>query len=584
MASALEWVPDSLYNTAISTVVAHYAKFRKELRTLPENVQFDIFYKLYNKGRLCQLGMEFSELDTFARVLKVNDKRDLLHHCFQALMDHMDHGVEVSTCLSDSYSQHCCVTDIKNRPSLDKAIQLGFMLGGFLSDAGWNYEAESVMHSCLQICKQVNEAEYWYKAFECCVRLMHVRNFNCKFSEADESYAEGIRFLNRLKDKGFTVNKANLYSERCAFLFAKSQYDEAYRYCCFALKELTDVLPSKTQIDVFRQCGKVCVVKRHFKKAELLIRHAVQIAREKFGPKHHKYADTLLDYGFYLLNVDSITKAVKVYQMALAIRQGVFGGNNLLVAMAHEDLAYSSYVSEYSSGRFSDAREHAERAIEIILHILPEDHLLSASSKRVKALILEEVAIDSTNKELEDSLLHEAQDLHLASLALAKKAFGENNVQTAKHYGNLGRLYQSMHRYKEAETMHLKAIEIKENLLGKEDYEVALSVGHLASLYNYDIRNYVEAEKLYLRSISIGKKLFGPGYSGLEYDYRGLLRLYHSIEDNQKAMEYTVILHQWNQLRDRNNLENSKPLELESTIIDNLSEVIDTFFVMEPVS
>ena len=29
----------------------------------------------------------------------------------------------------------------------------------------------------------------------------------------------------------------------------------------------------------------------------------------------------------------------------------------------------------------------------------------------------------------------------------SRKSFGENNVQTAKHYGNLGRLYQSMRRY-----------------------------------------------------------------------------------------------------------------------------------------
>lgn len=63
------------------------------------------------------------------------------------------------------------------------------------------------------------------------------------------------------------------------------------------------------------------------------------------------------------------------------------------------------------------------------------------------ALILEEIAIDSHNKAKEERLLNEAQELHLASLALAKKAFGENNVQTAKHYGNLGRLYQSMHRF-----------------------------------------------------------------------------------------------------------------------------------------
>ena len=82
-----------------------------------------------------------------------------------------------------------------------------------------------------------------------------------------------------------------------------------------------------------------------------------------------------------------------------------------------------------------------------------------------------------------------------------------------------------MERYEEAERMHLKAIEIKETILGKEDYEVALSVGHLASLYNYDMNQHLKAEKLYIRSIKIGLKLFGPTYSGLEYDYRGLMQV-----------------------------------------------------------
>ena len=137
-------------------------------------------------------------------------------------------------------------------------------------------------------------------------------------------------------------------------------------------------------------------------------------------------------------------------------------------------------------------------------------------------------------------LLGEAEDLHNHSLSLALLAFGENNVQTAKHYGNLGRLYQSMGQFRKAEEMHLKAIEIKERLLGLDDYEVALSVGHLASLYNYDMQMYDKAEELYFRSIKIGKKLFGDGYSGLEYDYRGLLRLYHSMRNYEGALEYQV--------------------------------------------
>ena len=43
---ALAWAPESLYNTAISTIVSHYNLHNRELKTLPENVQFDIHYKV----------------------------------------------------------------------------------------------------------------------------------------------------------------------------------------------------------------------------------------------------------------------------------------------------------------------------------------------------------------------------------------------------------------------------------------------------------------------------------------------------------------------------------------------------------
>lgn len=75
------------------------------------------------------------------------------------------------------------------------------------------------------------------------------------------------------------------------------------------------------------------------------------------------------------------------------------------------------------------------------------------------------------------------------------KNYWHEKVQSNDEYGFI---------FQEAEEMHIKAIQIKEQLLGQEDYEVALSVGHLASLYNYDMNQYENAEKLYLRSIAIG--------------------------------------------------------------------------------
>lgn len=42
----LEWIPETLYNTAISAVVDNYSRSRRDIRLLPENIQFDVYYKV----------------------------------------------------------------------------------------------------------------------------------------------------------------------------------------------------------------------------------------------------------------------------------------------------------------------------------------------------------------------------------------------------------------------------------------------------------------------------------------------------------------------------------------------------------
>uniref|UniRef100_A0A8D2QSM3 Amyloid beta precursor protein binding protein 2 n=1 Tax=Zosterops lateralis melanops TaxID=1220523 RepID=A0A8D2QSM3_ZOSLA len=519
---------------------------------------FFVFFQLYQQGRLCQLGSEFCELEVFAKVLRALDKRHLLHHCFQALMDH---GVKVASVLAYSFSRRCSYIAESDAAVKEKAIQIGFVLGGFLSDAGWYSDAEKVFLSCLQLCTLHDEILHWFRAVECCVRLLHVRNGNCKYHLGEETFKLAQSYMDKLAKHGQQANKAALYGELCALLFAKSHYDEAYKWCIEAMKEITVGLPVKVVVDVLRQASKACVVKREFKKAEQLIKHAVYLAREHFGAKHPKYSDTLLDYGFYLLNVDNICQSVAIYQTALDIRQSVFGGKNIHVATAHEDLAYSSYVHQYSSGKFDNALFHAERAIGIITHILPEDHLLLASSKRVKALILEEIAIDCHNKETEQRLLQEAHDLHLSSLQLAKKAFGEFNVQTAKHYGNLGRLYQSMRKFKyeNAEKLYLRSIAIE---LRTQPVDI------------------LPLNLIFFSWLPLGKKLFGEGYSGLEYDYRGLIKLYNSIGNYEKVFEYHNILANWNRLRDRQ-FSVTDALEDVSTSPQSTEEVVQSFLMSQ---
>ena len=54
-----------------------------------------------------------------------------------------------------------------------------------------------------------------------------MRNCNCRYADAEETMRAAESWVARLeKDAGHMVNKATLYSEVCALLFAKSLYDE----------------------------------------------------------------------------------------------------------------------------------------------------------------------------------------------------------------------------------------------------------------------------------------------------------------------------------------------------------------------
>ena len=46
-ASMLKWVPDSLYNLAVSVTVCNYHAHRAEVKTLPDSVHFDVLYKVW---------------------------------------------------------------------------------------------------------------------------------------------------------------------------------------------------------------------------------------------------------------------------------------------------------------------------------------------------------------------------------------------------------------------------------------------------------------------------------------------------------------------------------------------------------
>ncbi|XP_022236768.1 amyloid protein-binding protein 2-like [Limulus polyphemus] len=92
--------------------------------------------------------------------------RHLLHHCFQALMDH---GARTAFQLTKAYCQRCSVISTSSEDRRLSTIKLGLSLGGFLSDAGWFPESEKVIVSCLKLCEEKDDAKHWVMALAACL-------------------------------------------------------------------------------------------------------------------------------------------------------------------------------------------------------------------------------------------------------------------------------------------------------------------------------------------------------------------------------------------------------------------------------
>ncbi|CAG9773685.1 unnamed protein product [Ceutorhynchus assimilis] len=545
-------------------------------RSLPNTTLVAFYEKLFLAKRLCLLAQEYKDLETFNRLLTVKSRRPFMISSFQWILNHDE---DLISTLLHQFEHYLC--SCNTRKSDLNMIEMGLRIGSFLNDGGW-YEfsikfleiAELVLWKKYDACVLARDKNILLQFTECYRLKLYAQSMYCQFPRAMTTFEQAQAFLKLIEAE--TDCNSLLTGMYCCFsvyYFAMSNFNESYKWAIKALELLPKGVTNKTMLDVLRQASKACVAKQRLLQARLLIRQAMNLGKKINSPT---LPDVLADYGFFLLNSDLVPESVIVYHKVLCERKRVFESNNIHIALAHEDLAYSLYVREYSSGDFNKAKDHAEISIKIMEKVLPKEHLLLASVKRVKALILEEIALDENGNDegSHNRWLDVAEELHITAWRLSQSAFGEKNVQTAKHYGNLGRLYQSMNRLEEAEKMHLKAIEIKEELLGPNDYEVGLSIGHLASLYNYHMKKYSAAEDLYLRSIEINLKIFGPSYSGLEYDYRGLLHIYEKLAKPLKFHYWSTKLREWKVLR-----EKRKCLDVDLILEDNPPDKID---LLEP--
>ena len=106
----------------------------------------------------------------------------------------------------------------------------------------------------------------------------------------------------------------------------------------------------------------------------------------------------------------------------------------------------------------------------------------------------------------------EAELLHMRSLEIRKKKFGEDHPDIATSLNNLAFLYYSQGNYREAEPLYVRSLKIRERQLGLDHLDVAATLLNLAALYN-TTESYLEAMEVIQRAVQIYEHTLGNEHS-----------------------------------------------------------------------
>jgi tetratricopeptide (TPR) repeat protein len=229
-------------------------------------------------------------------------------------------------------------------------------------------------------------------------------------------------------------------------------------------------------------------------RAEPLLRRALAIDENCFGPNHPTVAAALNNLAQLLLATNRLTEAEPMYRRALAISENSYGHGHPKVSIALNNLA----LLLRQTNRVPEAEPLLRRALAIDEASFGPNHQEVAADLNNLALLL-----CQTNR------VPEAEQLLRRALAIAQVNYGPDHPKTATSFTNLGNVLYELNHLVEAESWMRRALAIDEACFGPKHPGVATDLNNLALLLE-ESNQLDEAELLMRRALSMVEEIYGP--------------------------------------------------------------------------
>ncbi|XP_065081027.1 uncharacterized protein LOC135703676 [Ochlerotatus camptorhynchus] len=378
----------SLVEMALKAYVLHLSVTREETEDLAEEMQhqptqfiIDALEEMCDYPKLMKLQRQLLINPWMIdRILRSrSDNKAKLVKCFQWL------EVFDRTLVSDMVANYCYKfrkESIRNDSHL-LGYEGSLRLGTFLSETGWHNEAVKVLNVARQQANQrplqqlnamrpqlISQTYVWHpSAYD---TSASIQTLIAKNNEIPKSFL------------------ASLYLAISICRYENYNFTFSHEFALMALELLVEGASSnRLIIEVLCHLAKTCVSQKQPRQAKLMITQAVSRAWHNYGPSSVIYAETLEDYAFYLVMMNSLDDSYAVFSEAVNVLLQVYGPQNLQRSVTKGNLSFDFYFNcAYIYSDLHMAKDYVRTQIEMNAF----DHRLVAAAKHVYVLLEADMA------------------------------------------------------------------------------------------------------------------------------------------------------------------------------------------------
>ncbi|MBB5871969.1 tetratricopeptide (TPR) repeat protein [Allocatelliglobosispora scoriae] len=259
---------------------------------------------------------------------------------------------------------------------------------------------------------------------------------------------------------------------------------------------VTDVGDLVTVSWLLDRAGTFLQTQGQLRSAEPLLRRAVAIGEQVYGPDHPAVATSLGNLAMVLQDLGRYGDAEPLIRRALAIDEQVHGPDHPAVATSLGNLA----LVLQDLGRAGEAEPLLRRAVVIGEQVYGADHPTVATWLGNLAVVLQDLG-----------RYGKAEPLLRRAVVIGEQVYGADHPTVATWLSNLAMVLQDLGRYGDAEPLLRRAVAIGEQVYGADHPTVATWLSNLAMVLQ-DLGRAGDAEPLLRRAVAIGEQVYGPDH------------------------------------------------------------------------